>query len=1059
MSEPQIFKLPRAYFGTLSNPQHQGSGAPRIIAQTPDITPAQVAECVRLAKLPPPPPSESSVEMPGALGLFRGETIDFILAKAQYNDAMAPQVLYILLPLSSLRQLSGNVLTFWSLGMMDMPSFATTKNNLEPFELRAPPPASPEEQGDSMMDVLLYCQDSFKNLEAVLAALVQGWPLAIVNSPQSLEKRLRFVQGLLSLLPIPARVGITFATHVHDPQTSNAQIKFMSDHATPGQHMIYDWGNGALLTPAPDDSYSRYIMAQLRLDPSLVVEQTAQLSRTAVWRAMQRENLGSALAWVSRRAAVDQAVRENQPADRETVAAILREDPTLSDELRQVYVRHLLAFAIALNEPDSADVIPTVCVTNAAIAQAVIEQLRAALQNEQATIVFELLERWLLRIPEAAALQWHTLLQGAAKFRLQELLKRGQAKPAMEFISHVQNSEPTLRLKDVAPDLIRLSFQAARANARLAQLVFLTAVDVLPAGELYRILGDPQFAQHLPPAMKKALEYLQPEPRHPIPPQVLAQAAVEFGEQKVLVLVRLTEWAIYLQRAELVDTVALQALLSMAQSEQCFRFKPLIQQVVEDLGSLESLPRLEAPGARILPQLLLQIEDFEQTVIQLEFYQNSVYGSERLKEFSQLAGEAFQLVKLPPHKLTEALNFLEGSQIRPEPRAMIFCGALTNRQWATDQDYAARKLTTMIFNDFSLISAIGPENALKLLEFHAHPKNALDTLRVAAALVDHTLHLGQEGAALLLKMWPIITWNAEVTDAAFELIRRFVRGVPLEQVPGLIDFFGREIGPQVSAALQATYLMRRVVGNSDMMGFIDEIETTTKLLVDVASVYHTSKEHPPIHRLRHELDTMPGGLTEEERQHIADNMLNIARQIYEAGQQNARRRKRPTEEQLAQGKAVPQNGIELLSFVGGYFAQQKQIPLDLEREEMGHIFGNRSAAMLLRETHQITRLLNGLLGAFPPAASGRLTESDLIAELNSLWGTLSLFNQRQKQEPFAHNCQSLAAVIQVIADGANDRVLAEGGIGRQLESGKRQPQSAMETLRWVHGYFGRKHTR
>ena len=126
---------------------------------------------------------------------------------------------------------------------------------------------------------------------------------------------------------------------------------------------------------------------------------------------MHRENLGRALAWVSRRAALDQTVRDGQPADRETVAAILREDPTLSDELRQVYVRHLLAFALALNEPDSADVIPAVCVTNQDIVKAIARPAsRRASDNGQAHTVYTLLERWLLRVPEASAVPWHPIL-------------------------------------------------------------------------------------------------------------------------------------------------------------------------------------------------------------------------------------------------------------------------------------------------------------------------------------------------------------------------------------------------------------------------------------------------------------------------------------------------------------------------------------------------------------------------------------------------------------------------------------------------------------------------
>jgi hypothetical protein len=126
---------------------------------------------------------------------------------------------------------------------------------------------------------------------------------------------------------------------------------------------------------------------------------------------------------------------------------------------------------------------------------------------------------------------------------------------------------------------------------------------------------------------------------------------------------------------------------------------------------------------------------------------------------------------------------------------------------------------------------------------------------------------------------------------------------------------------------------------------------------------------------------------------------------------------------------------------------------------MGHIFGTRSAAMILRETNAITRLLGGLQIAFEQQDPSLLSSQSLAAELNSLWDGLSLYTQRQVQEPFARGCQQLADVIGIMADSANDRIVSDGGLARQLETGQRQPRTALETLRWIHGYFARKHTR
>jgi hypothetical protein len=1078
--DTQVFQLSRAYFGHLVDSQQRTSATAGVIARTPDITPAQIAECVRLAQLPPP---FSTADMPGALGLFRGETVDFILTKAQYNDAGHPQVLYILTPMAPLRALGGNVLALKALAMMEMPTFSAMRTNLVPYELRDPRPPTPDEQADALLNLLLYCNDSFSHVESLLAGLIQGWPLAIVNSLPSLEKRLQFLQGLLSLLPVPARVGITFATNVTDAQMGQVQVKFLSQHALPAQHLVYDWGGGKLLTPAPDDSYSHYIIAQLRLDPSLVIEKTAQLSRTTVWRAMHHENLAHALAWVSRRAAIDQAVQNNQPADRDTVAAVLREDPTLSDDLRMAYARHLLSFSLVLNEPESADVIPAACVTSPAIAQAIADQLRIASDNGQAQIVYNLLERWLLRIPEASALQWHTLLHAAAKQVLKDLLAQGNGQGVVSFITRVQQANPALRLNEILPDLIRLSAGAARQHPKLAHIVFLAAVEALPPGDLYRILDDAAFRQQLPQDLQTALSYLEPEARKPVPPHVLDQGARAFGEGKrMLVLTRLAEWAIYQERVDLIDTPALQALLVLAQSQQGERFRHLILQVVDELSEVSLLHSLEAPGPRVLLQLLLQIQEFDRAIGQLVFYQNQVFEQ---NDFTVLAGEVFRLTALAPNALNTALTYLEGSPIRPEPRAMIYCNSLMNREWADDQEYAARQLTTMIFNDYHLVATISHENTLKLLDFYARSRNTLDALRVAAALVDHTLNMGQEGAALLVRMWPSITWSPESTAATLELLRRFMRGVPLSQTPNLLAYFEKELGQDVGRALRATYLMRVATGQGSQANqpislidaqqqgisfeeyekmtqpalarLADEVKTTVDLFLDLAAIYHTDKEVPPVHRLRHDLDTMTGGLSEQDRTQVADNFMNIIRQVYSLGRTRSNRGGKA--EQLVRGQATPQGGVDLLRFIGGHFARHQTIPLNLKREEMGHIFGTRSAAMILRETNAITRLLGGLQIAFEQQDPSLLSSQTLAAELNSLWDSLSLYTQRQVQEPFARGCQQLADVIGIMADSANDRIVSDGGLARQLETGQRQPRTALETLRWIHGYFARKHTR
>ncbi|MBN2305130.1 MAG: hypothetical protein JXQ72_11665 [Anaerolineae bacterium] len=1060
MTESPAFQLEHFYFGNLVDQHNRKSAAPGVIARTPGCTQEHVTECLRLAKVMPPQRIADS--MPAVLALFRGGTAtDFILVKAQRTAASLPQILYIMLPATLARQSAGNILAFDALAMKPMPVFYRLRSDLEPLDLPDLKPLSTDEQVESLMAALLYSRDSFSNLEGILAGLVQGWPVAIVNSPLSLAMRLQFVQGLLNLLPIPARIGITFTTDVSNPDTSTTQIKFLNDRVTPDRHLVYDWDSGEMLTRPPADSYSRYMIGQFRLDPSLVIEQTTKLSHTTAWRAQHRENLGSALSFVSHRAALDQVIREGQPADRDLVADILRQDPTLSDELRQVYARHLLAFAIALNEAASADVVPTVAVTNLEIAQATTEQLKTGIRDGHAGIVYHLLERWLLHVPETSDLGWHPLLHTAARQYFTDLLQQKAWKPALDFLRHIHTATPTLRLKEIMPQIISAAQPFTRSQPNLARIIFLLAVEALPAGELQRLLGDREFTRHLPQATQTALAYLEPQPRHPAPPQVLETGARDFsGGHRMWVLARLVEWAMYLQRTELVDTAALQALLVMAQSPENQQFKPLILHVTDDFTDLAALQTLTPPGPRILIQLLLLIHEFDQAVIMLEFYQGTLFGMKRLSEFTQLAQDIFLKTPLSPDALNSALDHLEGSGIWPEPRAMMYCGALMNRQWSPDQAKIAHKLTMMVFTDSALIQRISSDIAIQLLSLHARTNNTDDALHVGAALVEHALRTGGANATILTQMWPVLTQNTEMRGPALELLRRFIRKVPLDQAPTLIAYFGTELGNDIALALHATYIMRLVLGGGDLVAFADEVHTALELFRDIATTYHSDRDLPPMHRLRRDLDTMTGGLTSSQREQVAENILKITQLVYQTGQETLRKREQQAlDDQLLHERAAPRRGVDLLRLTGGHFAGHKAVPLELGTEAMSHIFGNRSAAMFFRETDVIARLLNGLHTIFSIDSPLQITPEGLSGELDSLWNSLRLHDQRQIQDHLAQGCQQLAEVIVLIANDASDRVLADSGLGRQLENGQKQPRKALEALRWIYGYFARKHTR
>ncbi len=1059
--ETHTFSLKYFYYGLLVQDGKPVGNQPGVIASTPGLTEGIVQECLRMAPLPPPSLQERTPEMPGALGLFRAGTTSFILAKAQFNDANLPQIMYALLPVDTLRLMGGNPVALSTFAKRSMPAFATPSADLAPLVISDVGPPTDDELSEALYSLILECRDSFDTIEHILAGLVQGQPVVIVNSPANIDRRLTFLQGLLALIPQPARVSLSYATHYNPELVNPAQIKFTSSRVIPENHLVYDWGTGELLTEPKADPYSHYMVSQLRLDPALAIEQTGQLGRAMVWRASQEGTLSTALAWVSRRAAVDQAVRENQPADSETVAAILREDPTLPDDARQMYARHVLAFALALNDYRAADVIPIAAAQYPVVADAVRDQFQAALNKGQAYLVFQMIEHWMLNVKPASPFQWQSLLHTAARQRFIDQVASGNSAQAIHILNEIRAANPDLHLQDSLGHLLEAALPYTVSDPALSRTLFLTAVEHLSAGQFQRLASNDQFVLQLAPEVRRAIHHLQ-HSEIPAPPHVLSLAANTFEPSlRSLVFARLIEWASFHRRVDLIDSSALSALLVLVETPYNAQFTTLVHQVTHDLSESAALvQKLDTVGQRILIQLLMRTGQVARAVGLLEYCQDSLYGLERSSEFAQLAAEVFRALTLPTPEITAILESLDGSKIRPDARVRVYLSVLETGQWDASHEYSARRLTGALFTDCQLIRHIGLTNALRLLDFYYRQRNPLDALRVAAAMTDFLADKPQESADLIARMWPLMSWNAETTEAATELLRRHLRRVPVEIAPRLIDHFAKTIDPKIGPTLRATTVMRLILGGMSIEDWAEGIRITAQMLIDIAAVYHSQKELPPNHRLRRDLDTMTGSLTDEERAVVAQNMANITRLIYDLGRTRTNRRSRPpVEEQLVSGQASPHNGVDLLRLIGGHFADHHLLPLDLGREAMMHIFGNRSASMFLQETTTISTVLNGLYAGFstqdrndPPLPPDALT-----GELDSLWNTLSLYNQRRLQKQIAKDCQHLAEVISVMADRGDEKLFSHKGLGQQLETGQRQPRTSLEALRWITGYFERKH--
>ncbi|NJL94014.1 MAG: hypothetical protein HC915_09925 [Anaerolineae bacterium] len=928
MSNTRRFPIERFYFGQLlrdGNP----IGAPGVIGMTPNVGTDQIQESLRLARISPPPRG-SAPDLPSTLGLFRsGQAETFILLKAQRTPEGHPMLVYWLVPEVALRWMGGNFSYFESLGYQDVQGFAQVRRDLTPLSLDDPQPYEGEDQVELLYDLFRFCGDKIKNVEGVLAALIHNQPIAILNAPQNLTQRLRFIQGLLALLPVPARTNITWASGTSNPAETLTQIKFLYNTPSPADHLVYDWAQGELLNAPPPDKYSKFIASQLRLDASLVVETTVSIAKTAIWRAMRKESLAQALYVASRRAAVDSAVQNNQPADRELVAAILRQDPTLADEMRVLYARHLVAFTLALNDqPEHADVIPLVAAANSSVAEAVMQQLRDALAQDHPLSVLNLMQRWVEHIPQTSTQGWVQIAHLAATQHVKSLLDDGQVSQVLTFLHSVTTWDARLHVEELVPRLMSVVLPMTGQEHRLVRVLFELAVRYLPAGSFQRFMSNPQVLRLIPQRLQRVVYFLAPEAQSAAPPQLLVQAVADLPPDfALLALVRLTEWALQLRRLALIDTATINGLLKVAHTPLLHQHREVFATLLAEFTPPAMLRRLDSGLLIALPQFAMLLQRPNDVVLLLERLQNEVFTVDRLPLLLDLVGKVFASAALDPAGYEAIFQRMDNSKVRLEARVRAQYAALHGARWQPEYRDLAQRLTRLLYNDPRLMPVIGAEQGLNLLRFFVVRKDAIQVLQVGSVLLELALQLEEAGVDLVISMWELLRGERQIEAAGIEIVCRYVRQADRQQAARLPRIFAQKLGPEWGERLQATYIVRLLLGDRSLIEFAEALHLAAQFFIDLATPYHESKERPPAYRIRDNLDPMSGHLSEEDRKILAEQLRFLAQSVFYIGEQ--RRNQRQTDQlhtALLTNEAAPQNAWDMLVFLGGYLPNTRPRP-------------------------------------------------------------------------------------------------------------------------------------
>ncbi|MFN8372984.1 MAG: hypothetical protein U0694_08910 [Anaerolineae bacterium] len=1105
------YALEHFYYGKLVR-NGKPEGDARALAKSPRVTEDQISECIRTAPLPP----LAGVQQ-GSWALVRGRAVPFIMAQSALNKIGQPMVHYVLIPGEVARSLGGNLKALLTLVDYEIPTFDRL-SNLEVINLPPPAPQSSEQQTDDILNLMTFTRNKMATIESLVAAIVEGVPIVVQKAPLDLAQRVGFVEGLLAMLPASARFGVTFTTFVQPNSKLEAQIRF-TDGAPDGA-MIFDWQSGTLSGKDAEDDYAHFIISQLRLDAGLVIEQTSVLTNIASWRIKRGDRLSDALKYAAYRLKVDDALRNGQPVEAEDVSKILVEDPTLSEDQKRLYSLHLLSFALALGDMSHALPVAISLRQNPELEREVLVQMANALREGKTQLIYETLFDWLEDPAGPQGMKWVELLHRAALIQLDSLVKSGDSAEVNEVLARAVRSDAAVSMNKILPKMIELSLPLTTRDAALALNVMGLAIQYMDNEGLRQLLAARPFRAALPrqvelfamalegvrvtqdfmalnlpvqddskpgrrgtgmlnpdalqakrqtgalnPAALEAKKRSQSDeyPAVSSDPKragVLYEASRVFGEGRRVALMRFVELALASQRADLIDAYALNGMVKVALSPLRDQYNQTFLWVLRTLQPDSQLATLESPGPRVLLQLMLACGLYRELAQEIPRHSRIFFpGNDRMGDYLMMILRVFSETPLPTEVAEPMLNAIQEAGIKGVPLMMAYIGVLESRDYAPElAKVALTATTTLEANRVALEEVIPINPVLSLLKYHCERKDVTNAVRVAGFVPQVAARHG--GLPAITRMFKMMQWDGRTRLAALDELRRFVRYADEADAQKAVSYFGKELGVKIQESLEATYFMRGFMGDTDMHHYSEVIHRVRSLLFTLAQAYDDQKIMPSIGAVQNDLDSLQGGLSNEDRMKIASYAILMGEAVAMLGQYHKDQKGARDPNQVAAvlaGKAEPKSALDVFRVMGGYLTKGRKLPYEFTKSPHQHPLGERSAVLLMEDLQLGNSLLRSAMRAVPLKKNIPVSIGALHTEMESLWSALSTRDQREMAGDLAADLQQIADLVIAISEKGGREALPENsGLGKALDGQRQRPKNALEFLRYMHGYFKSK---
>jgi hypothetical protein len=978
-----------------------------------------------------------------------------ILTRAEEGAAGQKMYQFIFMPTEALRELAGDFNLLASYLLEPLPVYEMLGDALQPVKLGTITLPSMEKQVESLLDLMTYTKNNTRNIQPLIASVVSGTPLVIKNAATDAKERLGFIIGLLTLLPSSTRFGISFLMHNTPDSQFSAQIMFVDGAVTETDDKTYfDWESGAITGKDVEDEYSKFITSQMRLDPEMVIRETEKLTPTAGWRFGSGDSLAKALDYASRRAKLDTSILNNLPIEAESAAQVLAEDPTLSEDLRLAYARHLMNFSLALDDLTHIDAVTATMHLHQELETEVYQYMVKAQKDGKGALIFETLVRWMDNPFSPQGKQWAKLMAESALAELNDLISNNE----MEFLSDYLDDIKKLgaHARPIAPRVIEKSLPYAGNSPEIPTKLLLLAIQHLEEDKLQRLLGSPRFMQPLSRDVKRFFALLTQQDRQ-APPKTLALAIASIDEaNRDEVLLQFVKMAYQSRRIDLIDEPVLSDLVRVVVAKNIQFDKHLIAGIAQAING-QTVTKLKRPAPRMVLQLLLASEDYAALAHAMVMQSRDVYRAEGQLDYIVSIQETFAETKLSAFDAHGALNTLETQHINEIPLMAAICGALEGTGWDAEMTDFADRVMRDLSESHRNLEVIPPQTVMALLQFQARQPDS-HRLRIAARLVGSANAYEQGKVALnaVNRAFKMLDSNERTKPIALEVVRQFVREGEEKPAQHMIKFYSDQLGQETARKLQLSYEFSNMMGRMDWQTYATSLQVTVDLLQRTVDAFHNENKRPNLGHLRLMVEKLRRDTSAGRHQDIHRELRQLAQAIVTLGLRHSRRSSDNDRhiEAVVQGKQNPGSIIDVYRAAGGYLLDNTVHPLRMKEANPDFPLGDATGEDLVTNISIASDLLHEATNALQ-SSRDMWTYEHIVEEIDSQ--TKAQFSDTQDDlRQIGRNWQRLADLIAWIYKEGDAKIIEDNNSkGRKLDEHIIAAENPLELFRFVYGHLGK----